>query len=272
MRTLIFLLGGGSLLAAGASSQDPAPTPEQAAELAFEVADYDGNGWISSEEAREALRLDSSGFFAYDVDKDARITSTEYTTRYLKQLTLRGSMPQPVPRATPVVSPLRDAEQLRNAYDKDADGRIDLTELKAFVEDYHLEGEPAVANLRKLDIDGSGGLELPEIGRLAKLLETFANSPTANLTAEPAGSVLELFGTPIERNTRTSIPEPPQVIGPVPSFDRLDLNRDGSIGVDDLDALQFPLVLPVRPQAVVAALDLDADGQLSRAELRASME
>ena len=272
MQTLPLLLLSGGLHVAGASSQDPVPTPEQAAAAAFLVADYDASKWISFEEAREALRRDSSGFFTYDVDKDGRITETEYVSRYLSQLDLRGSIPQPLPRAEPVVSPLRDAEQLRNAYDKDADGRLDLTELKAFVEDYGLEGEPAVSNLRKLDIDGSGGLELPEIDKLAKLLETFATSPTANLTAEPAGSIIELFGTPVERETRTSIPEPAQIPGPVPSFDRLDQNRDGTVGVDDLNALQFPLVLPVRPESVVAALDLDGDGHLSRAELRASME
>ena len=57
----------------------------------------------------------------------------------------------------------------------------------------------------------------------------------------------------------------------VPHFDRLDITQDGSITVEDLEWLARPSHLEVRLSAVIAILDANDDGAVSREEFNAAM-
>ena len=85
-------------------------------------------------------------------------------------------------------------------------------------------------------------------------------------------SVKALFSEhhPREEN-EDSFPLPPRIRGPVPHFDRLDITQDGSITVDDLEWLARPSHLEVRLSAVIAILDANDDGAVSREEFNAAM-
>jgi len=87
-----------------------------------------------------------------------------------------------------------------------------------------------------------------------------------------AESVNALFS---EHHTREddvdSFPLPPRIRGPVPHFDRLDITQDGSITVEDLEWLARPSHLEVRLSAVIAILDANDDGAVSREEFNAAM-
>ena len=87
-----------------------------------------------------------------------------------------------------------------------------------------------------------------------------------------AESILELFGRVKSRVRReNSAPEPDQIVGPVPSFRRLDFDNNGAIGRNDLDLLLLGAGLDMRPNALIASLDTDGDGSISEAEFAESM-
>ncbi|WP_419192315.1 hypothetical protein [Engelhardtia mirabilis] len=237
----------------------------------FSTADYDSNGWISFREAEQALLLDRDEFGRYDTDSDGRVSQAEFGARYRAAIERVGAFQPPVPPAEAVAAPARGTDQLRNAYDTDLNGALDLAELTRLLDDYDVpEIDPALA-LSQLDADSSQRLELNEIGFLTTLLDTLRSSPVHLFGAE-ATTLEGLFGTPISRPAGLGeVPMPPRIAGPVPPFTRLDLDRDGGITVEDLTALEFPMTLPVRPATVVASLDLDGDGALSSAELDAAL-
>lgn len=253
--------------------QDPLRTPAQAErELVrleqeyFERCDYDGNGWISYSEAREALQLDPNGFFVYDSDKDGRVTRLEFGTRFRDVIERHGSFKPPSGRAAESLVPLRNAEQLRNAYDTNGDLGIDELELTKMFADYDREELPIAIVLEKLDRDSTLEIDGDELELLARLLSI--THTTSELTETPhAASIEELFGGLKERQTLAgSAPQPPTIRGPVPHFRRLDLDNDGRISLHELQRLQSPLQLSVRVNTVLAALDSDEDGQLGENE------
>ncbi len=85
-------------------------------------------------------------------------------------------------------------------------------------------------------------------------------------------SLIELFGTVIPRPSETGAPpSPPQIVGPIPAFHRLDIDRDGFISVADLETLMRPVRTGVRPAAVINTLDTDGDMRLSEREFNAAM-
>lgn len=147
-------------------------------------------------------------------------------------------------------------------YDKDRDGSVTLEEYIAIcLQSWRRYGvfkiplpnprDPSSSEqLRSLGLGGEGGEELePEY-----------------MPAE-AGSIIELFGQRYPRVVHPgSSPEPEQIIGPVHSFRRLDYDDDGNISVDDLAVLLLGSGLQDRPQALIAILDKDGDGQLSEVE------
>ncbi len=184
----------------------------------------------------------------------------------------RGGAFQP-PLKKPEVrkAPRREAPELLEKYEETPDGVLDARELKHALSDYEVK-EPSVEEIfTTLDRDASKALELVELEALADLLSP--KLATTDAAAKPkAKSVLELFGRSVPREEREgSVHLPPQIPGPVPVFRRLDLDDDGGIELDDLSALQRPLQLHVRVNAVFATLDTDADGRLSPEELAASM-
>ncbi|MBK7874383.1 MAG: hypothetical protein IPJ77_01265 [Planctomycetes bacterium] len=254
-------------------STPPAPEPppgERAVEY-FTLADYDGNGWMGFTEAQKSLGLDRGGFAVYDKDKDGRIDFDEFSTRYQNILAKGGAFQPPLKKPEVRKAPRREAPELLATYDQTPDGLLDVRELRHALADYELAEPPAEELFSTLDRDASKALELIELEALADLLSPKPAGETDG--AKPkAKSVLELFGRSVPREVREgSVHLPPQIPGPVPVFRRLDLDDDGAIELDDLSALQRPLQLHVRLNAVFATLDTDADGKLSPEELAASM-
>lgn len=76
----------------------PQPTvdPEQA-ELYFQVADYDGDGWISWREAQRSLRLDKLRFEQIDANGDGLIDREEFLAAFRRTVERLGAYPPPIP-------------------------------------------------------------------------------------------------------------------------------------------------------------------------------
>ena len=209
---------------AGVGSQQPlrpaspsAPDFEKQEQEYFETCDYNGNGWISMAEARQALALDQNAFRVYDADKDGRITRVEFGSRYRALIARHGSFKPPVGRTTETFVPLRNAEQLRNAYDRNGDLGIDEKELEKLLGDYDREELPIAIVLEKLDRDETTRIDGDELELLARLL-SLTHSTLEVAPASNARSIEELFGGLQERATAfQSAPQPPAIRGPVRS-------------------------------------------------------
>jgi Ca2+-binding EF-hand superfamily protein len=246
------------------------PEPDQ---VAFDVADYNHNGWISFLEAQESLQLDQASYWTYDRDRDGRITREEFRARYRAIVERAGGFRPPVPRKEKSLVPTRNAEQLRNAYDRNGDGGVGLEELRSLLIDYDREELPVEVALEKLDRDVTGRIDGEELELLARLLSATHTIPRESSDAPaPGHSIEELFGGVKLRGTGfQAAPQPPQIGGPVTHFRRLDLDNDGRVTIDDLMKLQSPMQLSIRAGTVLAALDLDQDGALSEQEFLDAM-
>lgn len=150
-------------------------------------------------------------------------------------------------------------------YDKDRNGKVTPKEfIQLCIETYQRYGvfkiptpNPADPTAQAL-LEGLNGDDAPE-------------GPVEYVPVE-ASSILELFGQPILRVAHTgSVPQPHQLVGPVPSFRRLDVNNNGGIGVDDISVLLLGAGLDERPKSLVASLDTDGDGQISLDEFKQCM-
>lgn len=240
----------------------------------FKRCDQNGGGWISLQEAEDSLGLDASGFRVYDTDADGRISREEFGVRYRLSVTRVGAFKPPLATPSVVRAPTRNAEQLRNAYDKNGDGGLSAEEMKLLLSDYERSELPAELAVQKLDRDGSTRIDGTEIEVLARLLSSTVVKPPDNPSEAHLPKTLEeLFGGSKDRSSGfQSAPMPPQIDGPVPQFRRLDLDGDGQISLEDLRRLQSPLELPVRAGAVLAALDLDGNGSLSPEEFAAALD
>ena len=234
----------------------------------FKIADYDGDGWIVMKEAAVALGTDRDAFRAYDTDRDGRISPDEFRARYQAIIERGGAFLAPTPKDGVHKAKARGEAELLEAYDKDHDSAIDLRELRLLLTDERDAKIAPEVLLEKLDRDGSKKLEKGELAALVKLLHPELRDRNA---PKPA-NLIELFGQAQKRELRKgSTPMPPYVPGPVPVFRRLDLDNNGSIDLADLIGLQRPIALPVQVNALLATLDTDGDGKISKAELTASM-
>jgi Ca2+-binding EF-hand superfamily protein len=238
----------------------------------FETADYDKGGWISFREAEASMLLDREEFSRYDADGDGRIDSEEFAARYRLTVEQIGGFQPPIPDNTDTTAPPRGAEELRNTYDVDLNGSLDMNELGTLIADYQIPDLTAALAMNQLDRSGNGRLELIELEFVATLLDALRTASVNILPTTGATTLEGLFGVPIDRPERPGqVTRPPRIGGPIQPFARLDLDRDEAITVDDLTTLEFPMALPVRPATVIASLDTNGDGQLDRAEFRAAM-
>jgi len=151
-------------------------------------------------------------------------------------------------------------------YDKDRDGRVTEEEYVAVsIETWRRYGAFKAPTPNPND---PAAIALAESLAAGGTLEEEAEA-LAPLTAS---SLNELFGTVKRRVVRENTPpEPDQIIGPVPSYRRLDFDDDGGIGKEDLDLLIFGSGIEIRPNALIATFDADGDGKISEAEFYDSM-
>jgi len=233
----------------------------------FETCDHDGNGWISFREASESLQLERGEYAIYDRDQDGRVSRPEFAARYRALLESTGAFRIPRPRGPEGGPPARDPQQLRNAFDQDADGALDSAEMDRLLRAYDREELALDVVLDKLDRDLSKKIEGSELDQLSRLIATGEELVPLETGASAPLSLKELFGKVELRGLGVdSAPEPPRIAGPIGHFSRLDLDGDGRIRLGDLQKLQSPLLLEVRASAVLATLDLDEDGGLSEQE------
>ena len=146
-------------------------------------------------------------------------------------------------------------------YDANGDAMIQPAEFRA-------------SYLKALERMGAYPPPIPRAGSEGASLLAAARAREAEPLApeRKAGSVLELFGAVREReDDRANLPLPPHITGPVDVFHRLDVDRDGQVTESDLDRLQRPVQLLVRMNTVLASLDENGDGGISRDEFYASM-
>ena len=274
-------LAGTSADEATAALEDDAPIPreiepEVRAEIDayFAKCDHDDNGWIAYREARESLELDRPSYASYDVDRDGRVDLAEFERRYFEIVDVAGGFAEPLDYEGPRLLPTRNPEQLRAAFDTTGDGALELFEVEKLLEIYDRQDIPALIVLSKLDTDGTRKLEVEELKRLSQLLSATYVESSADLPPDLAGSIEELFGGVVARPQSEfgQTLHPPQIVGPVSPFRRLDLDYDGAIEISDLTDLQRPQTLAVRVEAIIAALDQDEDGQVDRGEFLAAID
>lgn len=257
--------GGGKPASPGAE----APSRTVRADRYFAICDQDGDLLISFKEAQASLGLDRAQFAVYDTDSDGMISQAEFRRRYLAIVDAGGSFPPPKAKTVAPAAIPASAEQMLESYDKNKDGALDVSELDAALVEIGASRLDPEALLEQLDHDGSGALDPAEIDDLLVLLKP----GSSERRGPPPKSIDELFGKLTPRSSPGGGPaQPPHIGGPVGSFRRLDLDGDGHVTFDELNELQRPFVLPVRPASVLAALDTDGDGTISAAEFRAAME
>lgn len=239
----------------------------------FTTCDHDHNGWVSFSESAQSLRFTRGRFRLFDEDRDGRLVAEEFQDFYMHSIMSAGSFTVPQRKHAGGPPPERTPEQLRAAYDTDLNGALGDLELSQLLLDYEQASADPDALLKALDGDGDGLLTLSELEGLHDILypkrpEDVEIAPSV----DGPQTVTELFGKVIPRPSETDAPpSPPRVVGPVPHFDRLDIDRDGFLTVADLETLQRPLHLGVRPHAVINTLDTDGDLKLSRAEFAAAL-
>lgn len=245
----------------------------------FALGDYDSSGSISFREARSALTITRAGFARYDTNRDGLIDMDEFVERYSEALLVGDTLPEPLPERDKSSRPVRSAAQLRLAFDADANGLLSAEEVQAAFTLYEKPDLDTESVIERLDLDNSGSLDLGELEGLVPML--FIGDALGLLgdstesereTESEIRTVLDLFGERIVRESDTNASAlPPQIVGPVGHFNRLDSNADGVLTFDDLEAIMRPIQSSIRLRAVIATLDANEDGVVTRDEFWNSM-
>jgi len=232
----------------------------------FMTIDYDHNGWLSYTEARASVGIDRAEFALYDRDRDGRIVLREFVVRYDEIVAQTGAFRVPLPDPRADWSKAPSAAAMRNECDRDADGTLDVDELKTLLERWKRPELEAASVLEKLDGDGDGRLGHGELATLAHLADA-AILGGDGARRSGATNVVELFGAVTPNNAAYGATKSvPRVVGPIPHFVRLDLDRDGSLTLAELARLQEGSGMATRAGAVLAALDLNGDNRLTERE------
>ena len=232
----------------------------------FMTIDYDHNGWLSYNEARASVGLDRAEFALYDRDRDGRIALREFVVRYDEIVAQTGAfrVPTPDPKADWTKAP--SAAAMRNECDRDADGALDVDELADLLERWKRPELGAASVLEKLDVDGDGRLGHGELATLAHLADAAVLGGDGSRRTG-ATNVVEMFGAVTPNNeSYGATKNVPRVVGPIPHFVRLDLDRDGMVTLAELARLQEGSGLATRAGAVLAAMDLNGDNRLTERE------
>ncbi|MEZ5979430.1 MAG: hypothetical protein R3F34_14590 [Planctomycetota bacterium] len=264
LRRLLPLALAGTALAAPLAIRS-AQDREDAASLArryFAIADWDSNGWISLKEAGESLLASRDEFFKYDLDRDGGIDPAEFEARVRTIVETRGFFLPPIPAPRGGRELPAPTKIWFDRFDGDRSGTWDITELSAALAERDATMRVDDVLWKRLDADGSGRIEPSEMEGVLAITNSSAPTTTG------ATTIRELFGVPILPPPGPGVvPGPPRFAGPLPFFDRLDVDGNGSCDMRDLETLAFPAALPIRPQTLVTALDLDGDGKLDRHEI-----
>jgi hypothetical protein len=252
----------------GAAPQRVPVTPQDEG-LYFQTADANGDGWLSFGELEWSFQVERDEFQLFDPDRDGRSTREEFSARFLFVLDSSGWFPPPrAPKPDKPGLP-RNVKELLEVFDRSGDAALDVAEATAALEGFQRSGLSPQGVVALLDRDRSRKLYGEELQEFFELIVT--TEATKPITTPPT-SVEELFGQPLDRSSAKGVALlPPRIAGPVPYFRRLDLNGNGFIELADLEALQAPLILRVRPAAVLGALDQNGDGKLDRREMERAL-
>lgn len=243
-------------------------TPNDAlTEEAFRICDLDGNRWISLSEAQSTLGMSRVEYSSFDANNDGRVVLAEFQANAEAVIGRLGFAPSEElrrvdPTADVTVRSTEEAlRELLALFDTDRSSGLEGSELEGLLHAYDLEIS-ADQLLVQADRDDSGQLELEELGPLISLVSgpTFDSRSGAEPEFQPPPAAIRFLGS-------TTLPLPNEV----GHFLRLDVDGDGRIGVDDLRTLAEGGRIPVRPGAVISALDRDGDGAIGRDEFWLSM-
>ncbi len=193
----------------------------------------------------------------------------------MMDLEARAGFMQPPSRSRgPQLLPIRNSEQLRNAFDTNADGALEEFEIDHLLATYNRSDIPTRIVLEKLDANNDQKLQLNELTALSQLLSTTYSEQDDLSASSPQRTLDELFGglTDLPSADYQRTLHPPRIGGPVLPFRRLDLDANGLVTATELERLQRPLTLSVRLAAVLEALDIDGDGALSSSEFAAALQ
>lgn len=244
----------------------------------FTICDHNSNSWLSFSETSHSLHFSRKRFQAFDSDRDGRFTQVEFEEFYRYSILDGRAFTPPTPVARKPKPPHRSAIQLRNAYDTDLDRSLSSSELSRLLVDYGQDSSMVENVIQSLDASGEGMLSTTELAALPSVLHPveLGNGLTAPIPSGAPTSLLELFGTPLNRfadasSSQSAVLLPPLIIGPVPHFRRLDVDNDGFITVDDLEYLLRPMRVSVRPHTVINTLDGDGDFKLSPEEFHRAL-